>query len=84
MAHYLLGVGAEMGQSTEVILPHQLSLFPQKPYYQEALVTWECNEDEGDHQEHQVKAWFFGLRAGFVILLCVLIASWNFGRMGHR
>lgn len=53
MAGYKLGIGAGMGQSTDVILPHQLSLFPQRPDYWEALVTWEDTEKEGNHQGHQ-------------------------------
>lgn len=58
---YLLGTGAERGQSTDVILPHQLSLFPQRPDYLEDLVTWEITEEEGDHQGQQAKALFSGL-----------------------
>lgn len=55
---YLLGTRAAMGQSTEVVLPHQLPLFPQRPDYLDAVVTWEGTGEKWNHQEHQAKARF--------------------------
>lgn len=65
-------------------LTHQHSLSPRSPDYQEAWVTREGAGEEGDHQGLQPKARLSGLENGFVIHLCMLIAPWNFGRMGHR
>lgn len=56
----------------------------QSPDYREDLATWKGAGEERDHQRHQPKARFSGLEAGFVILLCMLIALWNSGKMKHR
>lgn len=46
---YLLGIESGMGQRTEVILSHQLTLLSWSPDDQEASVTWEGTGEEGDH-----------------------------------
>ena len=76
----LLGIGTGMGQRTDPAPPASSLLSPGN---QEALLTGGGQWEE-DHQGHQPQVRFSGLGAGFVILLCVPIAPWNSGRMGHR
>lgn len=78
----LLGIGTGMGQRTDPAPPaFSLSsvLVTRRPCLLEGSTG-----DEEDHQGHQPQARFSGLRAGFVIILCVPIAPWNFGKMIHR
>lgn len=78
----LLGVGTGVGQRTG----------PTSPAFSlsSVLVTGRTCSLEGsivgeeDHQGYQPKARFSELGVGFVILLRMLIAPWNFGKMIHR